>query len=369
MRWTRTHRAAIALAVLALAAVPLAMNVARNGKAEDPQAGERRGPAPAGFAMPVEVAPVTIGPISETLTAVGTLAANESVMIRPEIPGRVTRVNFREGQAVEQGRVLIELDAGELEAQLAQAAANREIARLNYDRMKRLIANDNVSRQELDQAATTLKAAEANYRLFEERLSKTRIRSPFAGHLGTRRVSPGDYVQPGRDIVNLEDLTTVKIDFMVPETYFSRLSVGQQVRVHVDAFAGTAFTGEVYSIDPRVDELSRTVRVRARIPNPGVKLRPGMFANVSLVLGRTEDALLIPEEAVVPQQDNASVFRVEEGVARLTEVKLGARERGLVQVVEGLKASDTVVRAGHQKIRDGLPVQPVERGQVEALVQ
>jgi membrane fusion protein (multidrug efflux system) len=360
MTQPRTTWLVLIAVLLVMAIVPLVIMSTRTGNGAhqaDAPAGQPGGP-PA-FAMPVEVSAVVVGPVTDTVSAVGSLEANESVMIRPEILGRVTHVNFQEGQAVEKGRVLIELESGELTAQLAQAEASVEIARLNFDRMKRLIANDNVSKHELDQAATNLKSAEANYTLFRERLSKTRIRSPFSGYLGTRRVSPGDYVQAGRDIVNLEDLTTLKINFMVPEMFFSRLAVGQQVDVRVDAFPGQLFHGTVYSIDPRMEEQSRTVRVRAKIPNPEVKLRPGMFANVSLVLGHVDNALLIPEEAVVPQQDKTFVFRVDGKTARLTEVKLGARERGMVQAVSGVQAQDVVVRAGHQKIRDGMPVMPV----------
>lgn len=352
----------IGVVLLGLAAVPLLMTWMRNGKADHAAGAPGEQKAPPSFAMPVEVAPVLVGPITETVGAVGTLEANESVMIRPEIMGRVTRVNFQEGQAVDKGRVLIELDAIELDAQLAQAAASLEIAKLNYDRTKRLIANDNVSQQELDTAATNLKSAEANYKLFQERLAKTKIRSPFSGYLGTRRVSPGDYLQPGRDIVNLEDISTLKINFMVSETFFSRLSVGQKVGVKVDAFPEQVFEGRVYSLDPRMDEISRTIRVRARIPNRDAKLRPGMFANVSLILGHTNEALLIPEEAILPQQEKAFVYRVQDGAVQLTEVKLGGRERGMVQVLTGLQAADTVVKAGLQKIRDGMPVMPVGAG-------
>lgn len=364
MTQPRTKWLVLIAVLLVMAIVPFLIMSSRNGNGAH-QAGPAGVPqgGPPAFAMPVEVSAVVVGPVTDAVSAVGSLEANESVMIRPEILGRVTRVNFQEGQAVEKGRILIELESGELTAQLAQAEASVEIARLNYDRMKRLIANDNVSKQELDQAATNLKSSQANYTLFQERLSKTKIRSPFSGYLGTRRVSPGDYVQAGRDIVNLEDLTTLKSSFMVPEMFFSRLAVGQQVQVRVDAFPGHIFRGEVYSIDPRVEELSRTVRVRAKIPNPDVKLRPGMFANVSLVLGHVDNALLIPEEAIVPQQDKTFVFRLDDKTARLTEVKLGARERGMVQALSGVQPQDVVVRAGHQKIRDGMAVMPVESGQ------
>lgn len=352
-RWS-----AIVAVLLAAAAIPLLSNLGRNGDGSPPPAQSVQPAAkPQAFAMPVEVATVTVGRVTETANAVGTLQANESVMIRPEIPGRITSVTFREGQPVEKGRVLFELDSAELEAELAQAAAALEIAKLNYERAKRLIVNDNVSQQEHDQAETNLKSAQANYRLYRERLSKTRITAPFAGFLGHRRISPGDYVQPGRDLINLEDLSVLKVDFNVPETLFSRVAVGQPVEVLVDAFPGQTFPGQIYSIDPRVDEVSRTVPVRARVPNPEVKLRPGMFANLRVILGVVDRALLIPEEAIVPHQDKGLVFRVVDGQARQTEVKLGSRERGVVQIVSGLAEGDTVVRAGLQKIRDGVPVQ------------
>ena len=340
----------------------------RQGKDPNPDAQASHPPAgssqqtkkPGGFAMPVEVSPVTVGRITEDVRAVGTLQANESVIIRPEIQGRLSKINFEEGQHVRKGTILVELDAAELQAQLAQARAELEIARLNYSRMRRLIANDNVSRQELDQASTTLKSAQANYALFTERVSKTQIRAPFSGVLGTRLVSPGDYLQAGRDIVNLEDLSTLKIEFRVPEKLLSRLAVKQEVEIEVDAFDGRMFRGQVYALDPRVDQTSRSIRVRAKIPNPQLTLRPGMFANVTLVTGYTEDALLIPEEAIVPQEGKVFVFLVKNNVAQLTEIQLGLRQRAVVQVLEGLAPGDLVVRGGHQKVRHGMPVMVVE---------
>ncbi len=354
--------------VLGAAGFSILMTGDRDGKAPSPAArasnqaigkDEKRDGPPA-FAMAVEVAPVSVGTITLDVGAVGTLEANESVIIRPEIPGRVTKIGFEEGQQVKNGTVLIELDSAELQAQLAQAEAELEIAELNYERTKQLIANDNVSRQELDQASSSLKSAKANHALFKERLSKTRIRAPFSGYLGTRRVSPGDYVQAGRDMVNLEDIKTLKIDFRIPEIYLSRLAVGQTVDVQVDAFPGQTFTGEVYVLDPRVDETSRTVRARARIPNLNFTLRPGLFANVKVVLGQTEQAMLIPEEAVVPQQGKTFVFLVKDNKAHLTEVELGLRKRAVVQVLKGVTPGDVVVRAGQQKIRDGMPIRPIE---------
>ncbi|MEW6246194.1 MAG: efflux RND transporter periplasmic adaptor subunit [Nitrospirota bacterium] len=309
-------------------------------------------------AVPVELVPVAVGPVTETATAVGTLEANESVLIRPELPGLVTQISFQEGQAVDQGAVLIELDDAELRAQTAQAAAQERIARSTYERLQRLNRNPStiVPPQQLDEARSALQAAEANTVAFAERLKKTKLRAPFAGTLGLRRVSPGDYVRPGQDLVNLEDLRTLKIDFKVPETFLRALFVGQPVTVETDAYPGETFSGEIYAVDPRVEAVNRALHVRARVPNPDGKLRPGLFARVTVILTRRDDALLIPEEAVVFQGDKSFVYRVIDRVARRTEVTLGARAGTLVHVRSGLDRGDVVVRAGHHKLKDGLRI-------------
>ena len=306
----------------------------------------------------VEIAPVTVGRVHDTVRAVGTLEANESVMIRPEIPGLITRVLFTEGQAVEKGMALIELDDSELQAQLADAESQLKIARLTYDRMMQLTGNQNpfISEQQIDQAISTLGTAKANYALYQTRLAKTRIRAPFAGYVGIRRVSPGDYVQPGQDLVNLEDLLTLKIDFKVPETFLTRLSIGQRIEIITDADPTHPCTGDIYVLDPRVDSSSRAVRVRARVPNAGGRLRPGLFANINLILSEQANALLVPEEAVVPQRDKSFVYRVQDDLARWTEVGLGMRQDGFVQVLQGLHEGDHIIRVGHHKIKDGAAV-------------
>lgn len=306
----------------------------------------------------VETTPVTVGRVDEIIQAVGTLEANESVMIRPEIAGLVTRVLFIEGQAVPKGMVLIELDDSELQAHMADAEAQLKIARLTYDRMMQLTGNQNpfVSDQQIDQAISNLGTAKANYALYRTRLAKTRIRAPFAGYVGIRRISPGDYVQIGQDLVNLEDLHTLKIDFKIPETFLNRLSIGQRIEIVTDADPTRSFTGDIYVLDPRVDSSSRAVRVRARVPNAGGMLRPGLFANVNLTLGEHADALLVPEESVIPQHDKNFVYRVHDHTAQWTEVALGMRQGGRVQVLEGLHEDDQIVRVGHHKLKDGAAV-------------
>jgi membrane fusion protein (multidrug efflux system) len=303
----------------------------------------------------VTLAPVIVDQIRQSTKAVGTLHANESVIIRPEIPGRVRQVLFQEGHAVEKDAFLIEMDDLELQAELAQAAAQLKVSRLTYERIKQLDLDGKryVPKQQLDEVAGSLQAAQAAHVLYTTRLAKTKIRAPFAGLTGIRRVSPGDFVVAGQDLVNLEDVRTLKIDFKVSETLLRHIVPGQSIEVITDAYPGETFQGTVYVVDPRVDMSTRSVQARARIPNVNYRLRPGMFAQLTLFLGQQERALLIPEEAVIPQKDKTFVYRAEGNTARWTEVQLGIRTRGFVQIVRGLQDQDVVVRVGHHKLQDG----------------
>jgi membrane fusion protein (multidrug efflux system) len=310
----------------------------------------------------VTLAPVIVDQIRQTIKAVGTLHANESIMIRPEIPGRIRQVLFQEGQAVEKDAFLIELDDSELQAELAQAAAQLKVSRLTYERIKQLDLDGKryVPKQQLDEVAGSLQAAQAAHVLYATRLAKTKIRAPFAGLTGIRRVSPGDFVVAGQDLVNLEDVRTLKIDFKVSETLLRHIVPGQTIEVTTDAYPGEIFRGTVYVVDPRVDMSTRSVQARARIPNVNARLRPGMFAHATLFLGQQERALLIPEESVIPQKDKTFVYRAEGDTARLTEVQLGMRTRGFVQVLRGLQEQDVVVQVGHHKLQDGARIRSLK---------
>jgi membrane fusion protein (multidrug efflux system) len=308
--------------------------------------------------MLVDVSPVTIGSINESIQAVGTLQAIASIMIRPEIAGLVRRIHFADGQVVERAVPLVEMDPEELQAQANQAAAQEKIMQVTYERLKRLAAQQTtiVPAQQVDEVRLALQAAAANTVLYATRLKKTVIRAPFSGTVGLRRVSVGDYMQPGQDIVNLEDLSTLHVDFKVPEVWLSQLFVDQWLIVTTDAFPSVKFEGRVSAIDPRIDSVNRTVAVRAAVPNPEGTLRPGLFATVRLTRGEDTHALLIPEEAVFLQRDKVMVYRVEDQMARLTEIAVGARDRGMVQVRTGLKEGDHVVRTGTHKVHEGLRI-------------
>lgn len=306
----------------------------------------------------VDVAPVIVGSMTESVQAVGTLEAVASITVRPEIAGVIRRIHFQDGQVVERGAPLLELDQEELHSQVTQAAAEEKMTLVTYERLKRITDEQSaiVPAQQLDEARMAWHSAAANSRLYAARLKKTVIRAPFSGTLGLRRVSVGDYLQPGQDLVNLEDLQNLHVDFKVAELWLSRLHVGQLLSVTTDAFPNTSFEGQVTAIDPRVDAINRTMAVRAVIPNSDRTLRPGLFVTVRLIVGEDAHALLIPEEAGFLRKDKTMVFLVEAQTARLREVTVGARERGLVQVRAGLTEGDTVIRTGTHKLHDGARV-------------
>ncbi len=306
----------------------------------------------------VEVAPVIVGSITESIRAVGTLEAIASITVRPEIAGVIRKIHFQDGQVVERAAPLVELDPEELQSQVTQAEAEEKMAVVTYERLKRITDEQSaiVPAQQMDESRMGWHAAAANSRLYAARLKKTVIRAPFSGTVGLRRVSVGDYLQPGQDIVNLEDLRTLHVDFKVAELWLSRLHVDQKLIVTTEAFPNTTFEGHVTAIDPRVDAVNRTVAVRAVVPNPERSLRPGLFVTVRLTLGEDPHALLIPEEAEFLRREKTMVFHIEERTVRLKEVSLGVRERGMVQVRAGLKEGDLVVRTGTHKLRDGAHV-------------
>jgi membrane fusion protein (multidrug efflux system) len=319
-----------------------------------------KGAKPQGpMAMPVEAVKVETGTVTRDITAVGSMRANESVIIRSEIAGRIQAIHFSEGESVTQGAELVTLDATEFRAQLAETTATVKLNELNFRRAQELQAKNLLSRQSYDEAQAKLAESRAQQNVDEARLAKTKLFAPFAGVLGLRQVSPGDYIKEGQDIVNLEDIGSLKLDFRVPETYLAEIKLDQEVNIEVDAYPGRTFSGKVYAIDPRIDEQTRTVLLRAQIPNTDLLLRPGMFARVNLVLEQRAAALLIPEQALVPKAEEQFVYRIVEGKALQSKVKTGQRRNGKVEVLEGLSSGDTVVTAGQTKLHDGAPVMVV----------
>lgn len=311
--------------------------------------------------IPVNMMQVVASPVSSTVNAVGALIAEDSVVLRPEIDGRIDKLLFREGQPVKQGAVLVMLDAAEPRARVAAAEADLRLARSRYQRSEELVAQNFISRQALDEARANLDILRARLRQEQVALDKTVIRAPFAGVVGLRQVSPGAYVGKGDDLVRLDALGTLKLEVPVPETYLPLVRIGLPITLTVDALPGQSFRGVVHAIDPVVDPVSRNVRVRARIANPKGQLKPGMFARASADLGGKTHAILLPEQVIVPRTDGSYVYLAVDGKAELRKVALGKREPGRVEIVSGVAAGDMVVLDGQIKLRPGVPVVTLEQ--------
>ena len=307
-------------------------------------------------AVMVEAITATTAPMPQSITAVGSLRSDESVTLRPEVAGRVISIGFQEGRPVAKGAMLVRLDAAINEAEVLQAKANLTLSKAKYDRALDLQKQGFISGQARDEAENNLKVMEASVALAAARLAKTEIRAPFSGLIGLRSVSIGDYVKEGQDMVNLESIDPLKVDFRVPEMYLKQVQVGQKLEVSLDALPGRKYEGMVSAINPLVDAAGRAIVIRAQVRNADTALRPGMFARVRLLTKDDRDALVLPEQALVPQGEEQFVFRVIDGKAARTKVELGQRRDGRVEVVKGISAGETIVTAGQLKLRDGTPV-------------
>ncbi len=293
--------------------------------------------------------------IAEQLEALGTARANESVDITAKNSNLVTAIHFRDGQTVKRGDLLVELDSAAVRADLAVAQAALTDSQSQYDRSRELLAKQLVSKSQFEQLEAALKGNEARLAAARARREDTVIRAPFSGRVGLRRVSVGSLVSPGTVIATLDDTSTIKLDFRVPENLLGGLRPGLQLVARSPAFPARTFEGKIATIDSRVDEATRSVTVRALLPNPEGVLKPGMFLTVQLEQDR-RNAVVIPEEALVPETDKQYVFVVVDGVASKREVTIGRRTPGSVEIVAGVAAGERVVTEGTQSIRDGAVV-------------
>ena len=311
----------------------------------------------------VEASPVVVETITETISAVGTLRANESVVIAPEIAGRISALPFTEGDEVKRGDIIAKLDDDILQAELTKAYSDLTLAESNRNRAMTLAKQGTGTQRAKDEAMAAYDVAQANVALAKSRLSKATIRSPLTGKVGIRSVSTGLYVSPGDRIVEVAEVDPIKVDFRVPELALRNISVGQSIIVTVDAFPGRSFEGKIYVIDPIVDANGRAIRLQAQIPNKDGTLLPGLFARIQIVTDQRENAVIIPEASVFANGTSRFVYRLEDGRAVLTEVKLGLRQPGRVEIIDGLKPKAMIVTAGHQKIRDGNRISVLNREQ------
>lgn len=328
-------------------------------------------------AISVSAAVAREQPWQSRLPAIGTLKAYQGVDLTAEVLGTVKEVLFQSGEKVSLGQPLLQLDSEVERAILATAEAVRALARVEYQRGQDLIKRQAISKSEFDRLNAELLKAEASVTQLKAELDKKRILAPFAGTIGIRQVDTGDYLSPGTSFATLQDLSRLYVDFFLPEQDYPKLAIGQRVRLSVAAYPGEVFSGEISALNPKVEETTRNVQVRAMLPNPDNKLLPGMFANLEVLLPGEQPQVLVPETAITytlygnsvyvigeQKDDKGSVVKDDKGQVRLVVerrfVETGERRDGQVLVLKGLKAGEQVVTAGQLKLDNGAHVAIVE---------
>lgn len=316
-----------------------------------------------GGAIKVVTQKVELQAVVDEIQALGTANANESIEIQPRISSLIERVMFEEGQLVDKGDLLVGLENNEIVAGLALAEASLSESQSIYRRSKSLANTQAISASSLEQLLAQVQVDEAQVEAAKARLANTVIRAPFSGRIGLRRVSPGSFVNTSTIITTLDDVSLIKLDFSVPETFLTVVSEGMKITAYSLVYPDRIFSGEVASIDTRLDPVTRAVQVRAIIPNSDGMLKPGMFMSVDLQRDRGEQ-LLAPEQSIVPEGSSQYVFVVADGVAEKRTVQLGRRVPGFVVISSGLEAGEAVIVEGTQKVRDGSQVE--ELGTISA---
>jgi membrane fusion protein (multidrug efflux system) len=307
----------------------------------------------------VETATAVSTTSTEDLRGIGTLQSDESVQVSSEIAGRVTEIALTEGAPAAVGDVLVRLDDALAIAEVDDTQARFTLAQGNLERANSLAKSGNVTERARDEATTNAETSRAALELAKVRLSKHVIRAPFSGVAGIRRVSPGAYITAGQPIVNLEKIDRLKIDFKLPEIYLAQVKTGQALEITVDALPGRVFTGIIYAIDPHIDVNGRALSIRARLDNPDLVLRPGLFARIRVKGQVKRNVLVVPEAAIVPRGEEKIIYMVRDGQAIEAKVTLGGRANGLVEILDGLAEDAMVVTAGQQKLKDGSAVEVV----------
>jgi membrane fusion protein, multidrug efflux system len=346
---------------LLLPFIALALVSSCAGKKAGGQAGFKMPP------MPVEVAEVRPQTVRDEFHALGTIESDEIIQVVSELNALVVAIPFREGGPVARGTLIARLDDREIKADADRAEALSEQAAANAKRAEKLFETSAISSQELDNSRATSKVARANEAVAKARLAKTRIVAPFAGVVGTRRVSPGAYLKSGDVITDLARVDDMKVTFSAPERFLGEMQRNDVVTITTPAYPDQAFAGRVSVVNPMVDPSTRTVQFVARIPNRGGKLRPGMSANVAVTFSERASALTVPDEAVFAEGNQSFVYVVKpDSTVTRTAIMLGTRDSARVEVVSGLESGAVVVRAGHQKLFDGAKVMPVPAGDASA---
>ena len=316
-------------------------------------------------ARSVLVAPVRRESVSDRLEAIGTVNANESVTVTAKTQGVIRSIRFEDGQTIKRGEEIASIDAGVEDAALDIELANLEQQKNQLARVAELAKSDNVSKSKLEDQMALVRKAEGNVAAARVRSTDRRIVAPFSGIVGTRRISVGALVSPGTVVATLEDISVVKLDFAIPETFLSSLRPGLDIEAIASAYPRETFKGKVFSIDSHIDPKTRSVNVRAIVPNLDLRLRSGMLIRVDLIKDR-RDSLVIPEAALQPENDKQYVFVVgANNIAERTPVTIGRRRMGSIEILEGLKEGDWTIKEGMQDLRSGAKVNVVNSAELK----
>jgi len=343
-----------------LAALALLLGAAGCGKDAEGAGGAAGGGGMP--AMPVETAEARRDTVIELINATGAMEAMQSILLKPEVDGRITRILVRDGAVVGAGAGLFRIDDAELRAQVDRAEADYDLAAQALERTKTLIAQNASSQADLERAEATARSTRAGLELLRIRLARTTVRAPFAGVVGSRTVSLGDYVTSSSDLISLQTIDPMRAAFDLPERYAEQVQVGQDIEFQVAALPGQTFRGVVDFVDPVVRLPGRSILVKARVPNPRRNLQPGMFVEVRLATDVRPAAVVVPEEAVVGTQMGTSVWVVKDGKVERRAVTLGVRTPGEVEIREGVAAGEAVVVGGQAMLQPGAPVMARPKG-------
>lgn len=309
--------------------------------------------------LAAEVIKVQPQELKSTINSIGTLKANRSVVLSPEVSGRIVKIGFEDGSTVKEGTNLFQLDGSTQKALLNEARARVKLSNAEFKRTQGVFKKNAASETDLDSAAAnvSINQAQAEYALAQ--LQKLTIRAPFTGMIGLHNLSAGEYVNAGQDLVNLVELNTLKFDFALPETYLSKVKLNQNIEITTPAFPGNVYKGRVTAISPAINEQSRSFNVRAIIQNESLELRPGLFASAILEVSKNENALLVPEQALLPQGQQYFVMKVVDGKVVQVPVTIGQRRKAEVELTSGIAKDDVVIIAGQIKLQPGAPVTPL----------
>ncbi|TPE43560.1 efflux RND transporter periplasmic adaptor subunit [Pontibacter mangrovi] len=300
----------------------------------------------------VDVYVVSPSGFQNRITTTGTVLPNEDVELRSEISGRVTGINFEEGSRVRKGQLLLTVNDADLRAQLQKLESNQKLYREMEERQRTLLEKEYISAQEYDQVSNQLATATADIQALKATMAKAYVRAPFDGVVGLRQVSEGSYVSATTPIARIVDVSPVKIDFAIPGRYSSQVKEGTKINFTVEGDPNT-YQASIYAIQPSIDPATRTLQIRALYENAKQEVKPGAFVNVSLAIKESDDALLIPTEAIIPEATGHKVFLVKDGKAAPQMVKIGQRSETLIQIMDGIAPGDTIIRSGILQVRNG----------------